>query len=61
MRRTLVLDVLVALSKTQLDDATQAEVLALKPESLILGQWSNHVSGSRKSQASYPLGKQHRA
>ena len=28
------------------------EVLALKHESRILGQWSNPVSGSRKSQAS---------
>ena len=32
----------------------EAEVLALKDESRILGQWSNPVSGSRKSQASSP-------
>ena len=37
-----------------------AEVLALKHESRILGQWSNPVSGSRKSQASSPWAKQHR-
>ena len=35
-----------------------AEVLALKQESRILGQWSNPVSGSRKSQASSPWAKQ---
>ena len=38
-----------------------AEVIALKHESRILGQWSNPVSGSRKSQASSPWAKQHRA
>ena len=36
------------------------EVLALKHKSRILGQWSNPVSGSRKSQASSPWAKQHR-
>ena len=35
------------------------EVLALKHESRILGQWSSPVSGSRKSQASSPWAKQH--
>ena len=30
------------------------EVLTLKHESRILGQWSNHICGSRKSQASSP-------
>ena len=33
------------------------EVLALKHESRILGQWSNPVSGSRKSRASSPWAK----
>ena len=37
-----------------------AEVLALKHMSMILGQWSNPVSGSRKGQASSPWAKQHR-
>ena len=37
-----------------------AEVLALNHESRILGQWSNPVSGSRRSQASSPWAKQHR-
>ena len=37
------------------------EVLALMHESRILRQWSNPVSGSRKSQASSPWSKQHRA
>ena len=36
------------------------EVLALKHESRILRQWSNPVSGSRKTQASCPWAKQHR-
>ena len=36
----------------------EAEVLALKPESRILGQCSNLVSGSRMSQASSPWAKQ---
>ena len=36
------------------------EVFALKHESRILGQWSNPVSGSRKSQASSPWAKQYR-
>ena len=36
------------------------EVLALKHESKILGQWSNPESCSRKSQASSPWAKQHR-
>ena len=39
---------------------SEAEVLALKHESRIFGQWSNPVSGSRKSQASSPWAKQHR-
>ena len=38
-----------------------SEVLALKHESRILGQWSNPASGSRKSQACSPSAKQHRA
>ena len=38
-----------------------AEVLALKHESRILGQWSNPVSGPRNSQASSLVAKQHRA
>ena len=33
---------------------------ALKRESMILGQWSNHVCVSRKSQASSSWAKQHR-
>ena len=37
-----------------------AEFLAQKHESRILGQWSNLVSGSRKSQASSLWVKQHR-
>ena len=37
-----------------------AEVLALKHRSRILGQWSKPVSGSRKSQASSLWAKQHR-
>ena len=36
------------------------EVFALKPESRILGRWSNPVSGLRKRQASCPWVKQHR-
>ena len=36
------------------------EVLALKQESRIIGQWYNHVSGSRKSHVSFPWAKQHR-
>ena len=36
------------------------EVLALKRESGILGQWSNPVSGSRKSQVSSPWAKKQR-
>ena len=39
-------------------DDVESEVLALKHESMILGQWSNPVSGSRKSQASSPWAKQ---
>ena len=35
------------------------EVLPLKHERRILGQWSNPVSGSRKSQASSPWAQQH--
>ena len=35
-------------------------VFALKHKSRILGQWSNPVSGLRKSQASSPWAKQHR-
>ena len=35
-----------------------AEVLALKQDSRILGQWSNPVCGSRKRQASSPWAKQ---
>ena len=31
-------------------DDVESEVLALKHESMILGQWSNPVSGSRKNQ-----------
>ena len=46
------------------DDTTgcsyETETLALKHESRILGQWSNPVSGSRKSQASSPWVKQHK-
>ena len=42
-----------------LDD--DAEILVLRHEGRILGQWSNPVSGSKKSQASSPLAKQHRA
>ena len=38
-----------------------SEALVVKHESRILGQWSNPVSGSRKSQDSYPWSKQHRA
>ena len=39
----------------------RAEILALKHESRILGQWSNPVSGSsRNSQSSSPWAKQHR-
>ena len=34
-------------------------VLALKHKSRILGQWSDPVYGSRKSQASYPWAKPH--
>ena len=37
------------------------EILALKHESRILGQWSNPVCGTSKSQASSPWAKQHRA
>ena len=37
----------------------QPEVLPLKNESRILGQWSIPGSGSRKSQASSPWAKQH--
>ena len=37
-----------------------AEVLALKHESRILGQWSNPESGSWKSQDGSPRAKQHR-
>ena len=36
-----------------------SEVLVLKHESRILGQWSYPVCGSRKSQASSPWAKQH--
>ena len=36
------------------------EILALKLGSRILGQWSNTVSSSRKTQASFPWAKQHR-
>ena len=35
------------------------EVLTVKHESRIPGQWSDPVAGSRKSQASYPWAKQH--
>ena len=35
------------------------EILALKHESGILGQWSNRVSGSWKSQVSSLWAKQH--
>ena len=38
----------------------EADILALKLESRIFGQWSNPVSGSRKIQASSPWAKQHR-
>ena len=43
---------------TEVDEAVllQAEILALKQESSILGQWSNPVSGSWKSQESSPWG-----
>ena len=37
-----------------------AEVLALKQESRILGQWSNPVPSSRKIQANSPWAKHHR-
>ena len=37
------------------------EILALKQESRILGQWSNPVSGARESEDSSPWAKQHRA
>ena len=36
-----------------------SEVLALKHESMINGQWSDPVSGSMKSQASFPWDKHH--
>ena len=39
---------------------SQAEILVLKHDSRILGQWSNPVVGSWKSQASSPWAKQHR-
>ena len=38
----------------------EPEVIALKHESRILGQLSNPVSGSRKSQSSSPWAKHHR-
>ena len=38
-----------------------SEILALKHESRILGQWSNPVSGARKSQSSSLWDTQHRA
>ena len=38
----------------------KAEILALKHESRILGQWSFPVCGSRKIQAGSPWAKQHR-
>ena len=38
----------------------QVKFLALEHESRILGQWSNPVSGSRKSRYSSPWAKQHR-
>ena len=38
-----------------------SEVLAIKHESRILGQWLNPVSGPRNSQASSPCPKQHGA
>ena len=46
----------------EVDEAVllQAEILVLKQESSILGQWSNPESGSRKSQANSPWAKQHR-
>ena len=40
--------------------AVLTDVLVLKHKSRILGQWSNPVSGSRKSQASSPRAKHHR-
>ena len=43
------------------ENCSLAEVLTLRHESRIFGQWSNPVSGSRKSQASSPWSKQHRA
>ena len=42
-------------------EGEMCKVLALKHESRILGQRSNPVSGSRKSQASSPWAKQNRA
>ena len=39
--------------------AASAEVLALRHESRIVGQWSNPVLGSRKSQSSSLWAKQH--
>ena len=38
-----------------------ADILALKHEGRILGQWSNPVSGSRKSQASCPWANQRKS
>ena len=54
----------LALQKGQLSQIVvfvfAPEILALKHESRILVQWSNHAYGSRKSQASSPWAKQHR-
>ena len=47
--------------RRQMDLEVSSEVLTLKQESRILGQWSNNTaSGSRKSQASSPWAKHHR-
>ena len=42
------------------EENRRAEVLPLKHERRTLGQWSNPVSDSGKSQASSPWAKQHR-
>ena len=43
---------LMELNTVEKTDGSETDVLALKNESKILGQWSIPVSGSRKSQAS---------
>ena len=48
-------------SALKLQLAASPDVPDLKHESRILGQWSNPVCGSWKSQASSPWAKQHRA